>query len=302
MGNLREKKFYVVNSFGKESFQGNPAAVFFDTDDLSVEEMQAAAKQMNLVESVFVTKSKDIKEYDFQLRYFTPEKELPLAGHPTIAAFIALNSEGYLDLGNKDNYKIKTEKGLQEVYVHKKEDEVVVMLKTSTPVFGSVINDKDKVADILSINKEDISDELPMRTVDTGFGLLIVPVKSLDTLMNIKRNIQPLKEFCNSLNVNEVQAFSFETYNKQHTLHTRNICPREGIEDPGCGVGNAALGAYLLKNKYCEQSELNISAEQGVIVNMPCFIETHSFRENDNIQVEVGGTGKIMIKGSLFLE
>ncbi|MDS0525398.1 PhzF family phenazine biosynthesis protein [Clostridium sp. SHJSY1] len=131
--------------------------------------------------------------------------------------------------------------------------------------------------------------------------ILIVPIKSLDALMNIKRNIQPLKEFCNSLKVNEIQAFTFETYNKKYTLHTRNICPRKGIEDPGCGVGNAALGAYLLKNRYCGQDELKISAEQGAIVNMPCFIETHSYRDNDTIKVEVGGIGKTMIKGSLFL-
>ncbi|MBF8984764.1 PhzF family phenazine biosynthesis protein [Lutibacter sp. B2] len=98
-------------------------------------------------------------------------------------------------------------------------------------------------------------------------------------------------------------GFTFETYNEKFTIHTRNICPRNGIEDPGCGIGNAALGAYLLKNKHFNQNEIRLKAEQGKIVNMPCSIEisTNQKEEND-IQVFVGGKGRVMIKGEFNIE
>ena len=110
--------------------------------------------------------------------------------------------------------------------------------------------------------------------------------------MSIKRNIIPLKQLCLELNVDEVQAFTFETYNSHATLHTRNICPREGVEDPACGMGNAALGAYL--QEVSSFIGTSIVAEQGNIVDMPCEIEVEMEEQGD---LWIGGTGKVVIKG-----
>lgn len=296
------KNFYVINSFGDKSFQGNPAAIFLDGSSLDTIKMQAIAKQLNLIETVFIFKNQDNSNFDFQLRYFTPTQELPLAGHPAIAAFIALEASYLINAAKKNKYRIKTEAGIQEITVCKKQNDLVVMMEAKVPVFYPGVSDKFKVAKVLGLDVSDIMDELPIQPVDTGLGHLIIPVKSLESLMKVKRNVNELKELCEKLNAREVQVFTFETYRKEFDIHTRNICPREGIEDPGCGVGNAALGAYLLKNKYIDKQEIRIKAEQGTIVNMPCIIEIHTYKTGDEINVQVGGKGKIMIKGEFFIE
>jgi trans-2,3-dihydro-3-hydroxyanthranilate isomerase len=297
-----KKNFYVINSFGEKPFQGNPAAIFLDGVGLNAITMQSIAKQLNLVETVFITENRNNSNFDFELRYFTPIKELPLAGHPTIAAFIALEASSLINTTKKNNYLIKTKAGIQEIKTCKREEDLIVMMETRKPVFHPTVQNKFEVARVLGLDISDFMNELPIQPIDTGLGHVIIPVKSLESLMKAKRNICDLKELCMKLNVSEVQIFTFDTYNKEFNVHTRNICPREGIEDPGCGVGNAALGAYLLKNRYTNKQEIRIKAEQGIIVNMPCIIEIYAYNRCDGISVQVGGKGNIMIKGEFFIE
>lgn len=94
----------VINSFSGENLTGNPAAVFFEPNGLDNNTLQNIAKQINLVETVFVYPSYNA---DFLFRYFTPNKEVSLAGHPTIAAFMALVNSKKIDLSKKIYIKLK---------------------------------------------------------------------------------------------------------------------------------------------------------------------------------------------------
>ena len=296
----KSKNFYVVNSFAEEKFGGNPAGVFPDARGLDTKTMQSIAKQLNLVETVFITKTKN-KKVDFEFRYFTPEKELPVAGHPTVASFIALAKVNMIDISKKEKYLIKNKKGIQEIIIKNQKNPVVIM-EQAKPTLYKIIEDKKAVADIFGIDVKDLSDTLPVQTVDTGLGHLIVPLKSLKALMKVKRNIKELKEFCQKNNATEAQIFTFETINKKMDLHTRNICPREGIEDPGCGIGNGALGAYLLKHHFKNEQNISLRAEQGNIVNMPCVIEIYGSEKDNDIKVSIGGKGKVMTKGEFYID
>jgi trans-2,3-dihydro-3-hydroxyanthranilate isomerase len=86
------RPFYWIDAFTNKPFGGNPCAVVLDCDSLSADQMQAIAKEMNLSETVFVLTPSG--KADFGARYFTPEEELPFAGHPTIATISALIQEG----------------------------------------------------------------------------------------------------------------------------------------------------------------------------------------------------------------
>ncbi|MGE5473965.1 MAG: PhzF family phenazine biosynthesis protein [Ignavibacteriales bacterium] len=298
---MGKKEFIVVNSFAEKSFGGNPAAVFVNADGLETSIMQLIARQMNLVETAFVFPSTE-NDHDFRFRYFTPLKELPITGHPTIAAIIALIENKQIDVENKPVYRIKTNVGIKQINIGRNQFGPVVTMEQQKPRFLEIVNDRKNVADILGLDLGDLINELPIQAVDTGLGHIIVPVKSLDALMRVQRKIEPLKNLCASLGVMEAQVFTFETYEQDKTLHTRNICPREGIEDPGCGVGNGALGAYLIKHYYKDEAKASIRAEQGNIVNMPCVIETVASRKGDEIDVSIGGNGKVMIEGTFLLD
>lgn len=84
---MRIYPFKLVNVFAKTLFGGNPLVVFPQSDGLNDSEMQQIAKQFNLSEAVFAFSSKTAVA---DLRIFTPERELPLAGHPTLGCAFVL--------------------------------------------------------------------------------------------------------------------------------------------------------------------------------------------------------------------
>ncbi|MGG5741587.1 PhzF family phenazine biosynthesis protein [Bacillus cereus group sp. IBL03679] len=293
-----EKEFMVINSFSGENLTGNPAAIFFDPSGLDNNTLQNIAKQINLVETVFVYPSYNA---DFLFRYFTPNKEVSLAGHPTIAAFMALVNSKKIDLSKKTIYQIETQNGICEVVIENVRNQVLVKMKQSSPKFISPIINKKTIANTLGINEADIAFNLPIQTIDLGVKYLVIAVNSLSALMSVKRDVQLLQELCENLGVREVQIFTFDTYGEDFDFHTRNLCPREGMEDPACGMGNAAVGAYLAKNYYNKQKCIHLRAEQGTIVKMPCLIELFISRKEKDIELYIGGTGKKVVEGKFFI-
>lgn len=288
----------VINSFSGENLIGNPAAVFFDPSGLDDYSLQTIAKQINLVETVFVYPS---DHADFLFRYFTPNKEVSLAGHPTIAACIALVNAKKIDLNKKNTYQIETQNGLREVIIEIFRNQVLVKMKQSSPKFISPLISKKIIANTLGIREADIASHLPIQTIDLGVKYVVIAINSLSALISIKRDVQLLQELCENLGVREVQVFTFETYGEDFDFHTRNLCPREGIEDPACGMGNAAVGAYLAQNYYIDQKVIHLRAEQGTIVKMPCLIELFISKKEEDIELYIGGTGKKVIEGKFFI-
>ena len=299
---VKSKDFLVINSFTTQVFGGNPAAVFYDAADIKGDAMQSIARQMNLVETVFIRTLPGNEPADFEFRYFTPAEELPIAGHPTIAGILALIETGRLDPARRNSCRIETKAGVKDIQLTNDPFDPLIMMEQQAPLFLAAVTERGKAAGVLGLQERDLLPELPVQAVDTGLGHMIVPVRSLEALMRVQRKIEALGSLCRELGVREAQVFTFETHDPAKTLHTRNICPREGIEDPGCGVGNGALGAYLLKNYYQDQTAITLAAEQGNMVNMPCVINISAVREGESMRVAIGGHGKVMIRGAFFLE
>jgi PhzF family phenazine biosynthesis protein len=80
---------HTLDVFTDRRFTGNPLAVVLEADDLSTEQMQAVGRELNLSETVFVLKPQN-PAHSARVRIFTPERELPFAGHPTIGTAILL--------------------------------------------------------------------------------------------------------------------------------------------------------------------------------------------------------------------
>jgi trans-2,3-dihydro-3-hydroxyanthranilate isomerase len=295
----KEKKFLVVNAFADGPFGGNPAGVFPDAYGLDDATMQSFARQLNLVESVFVTPS---AEADYRLRYFTPNGEVPVAGHPSLAAWIALSHQKQIDATKKTKYTQINKVGTQDIeFDLSKPEHPIVTMKQPPPRFLEGAFDSEYVASVFSIDEKYIDTQLPIHAVDCGLGHLIVPLRTLDGLMRVRRNIEPLRKLCQQAGVREAQLFCFETLNKTYNIHTRNLCPREGLEDPACGNGNGALAAYLSRYCWTERKDFTVRAEQGHIVNLPSIIYSRAIRNGKQVDVSVGGTGVVMLEGQFLV-
>ena len=84
--------FVQFDVFSTDAFTGNPLAVINDADDLSDEQMQNIARWTGLSETAFLCTPDDGSSADYKVRIFTPERELPFAGHPTLGAAFAWQS------------------------------------------------------------------------------------------------------------------------------------------------------------------------------------------------------------------
>lgn len=281
--------YYVANAFTQKPFCGNPAAVFLLDDALDTDLMQRIARQLNLVETIFI---KEEGEDAFYFRYFTPHEELPIAGHPTIAGLRVLHE--LVKLHSQEiaiRVKHKTIMG----HVDASQGEPILSVVFDGVVHGEAYNDRARVAKVLGIGVEDIMTDMPIKPSDSGLGHLIVPIASLEALMRVKRDIEPLYALCDSLGCMEIQAFTFETIHDEHDIHTRNICPREGLEDPACGSGNAALMAYL-STAGADKHEYRV--EQGYINHFESIIHGKII---DDTTVMIGGHAIIMGEGKLYV-
>lgn len=114
---MKQYGYQLVNVFAETHFGGNPLAVFPQADGLNQQQMQLIARQFNLSETVFVQAATDqtttnqttANQSAFRkLKIFTPDYEMPFAGHPTVGAAFVLHK--LLDLD--DNYLLQTESGL----------------------------------------------------------------------------------------------------------------------------------------------------------------------------------------------
>jgi trans-2,3-dihydro-3-hydroxyanthranilate isomerase len=95
-------KFHTLDVFTDRRFGGNPVAVVLDADRLGAAEMQAVAREFNLSETVFVLKPEN-PAHSAKVRLFTPTKEMPFAGHPTIGTAILIAEMRLSGAGNGGN-------------------------------------------------------------------------------------------------------------------------------------------------------------------------------------------------------
>jgi trans-2,3-dihydro-3-hydroxyanthranilate isomerase len=89
---MASKTFYMLDVFAMEKYGGNGLAVFRDAGDLSDEEMQAIAREMNQAETTFILSDLE-RDGGYDVRIFSPERELPFAGHPTLGTVYTIQQE-----------------------------------------------------------------------------------------------------------------------------------------------------------------------------------------------------------------
>src|SRR4051812_11585514 len=83
------RRFVTLDVFTDKRFAGNPLAVVLEPDGLDADAMQRVAREFNLSETVFVQPPEN-KAHRAKLRIFTPGRELPFAGHPTVGTAVLL--------------------------------------------------------------------------------------------------------------------------------------------------------------------------------------------------------------------
>lgn len=275
---------YTLYSFAKDNIGGNLAGVVLDADHLSDVQMLNIANQVGFSETAFVHKS---NKATFKVRFFTPNSEVDLCGHATIATFSLLRSKGLIGDGI---FSQETKAGILNITVGHDN----VYMNQILPKYYDIL-DKAEIADSLNLSLNDFLTNLPAQIVSTGLKDVIVAVKSIKILSSIQPDFEKISELSKKYNVIGYHVFSLET-KFGSTAHCRNFAPLYDIkEESATGTSNGALACYLhnygIINKD-QSSELVF--EQGYSIGKPSEILVRLKIKKDKIsEVLVGGTAII---------
>ncbi len=306
---MRKLRYHLVDVFTNQQFGGNPLAVFTNGRGIGAETMQAIAKELNLSETTFVLPPADAAN-DYRVRIFTPEKELPMAGHPTVGTTYVLAREHMIEQGQTGTETIiKLEEGVGTIPVRIEWREGAasfIEMRQPRPTFGARVADLQAVAEMLSIAPEEIAEtNLPLEVVSCGVPFFYVPVKSLRAVQNIKFRVDVWENKLKAIVPPEVFVFTREVEFADSTVHSRMFAPGMGIwEDPATGGASGPLGCYLVRYGVVDcDGWADIMSEQGIEMGRPSFIRIRIAREGEEItDVRVGGECRFMGEGYLEVE
>lgn len=292
-----EKIYYsIVDVFSEGKYTGNPLAVFKNAGNLSDSEMQQIAKEINYSETTFIlSDSKNKGGYD--VRIFTPNEEVPFAGHPTLGTAYIIQNE--LLEGPLDNLILNFKGGQIPVSFNNQEE--VIWMKQNEPTFGQIL-DINKVSDVLNMDIENIDARFPIQEVSTGLPVIIVPLKSLEAVKKVRINKEKYFELIEHTDAKAIMVFCPEVYNSENDLNVRDFADYYGIpEDAATGSANGCLASYLVKYQYFKKSEINIRVEQGYEIERPSLLFLKADDDNGKINVYVGGKVVKIAQGEWFL-
>lgn len=253
--------FRIVNVFtrGTDPFSGNPLCVFENAESLDGETMQRLARQFNLSETTFLTKSPRASAH---VRIFTPAYEMPFAGHPTLGSAYVCRALGWCT----DEATLEMKAGLIPVRAQDRRWTLQANPSTSRACDVTV----DVLADMLGLGVEDI--DSPALWVKAGKEQLIVPLKNEAAV----RKARPRAEKFAAVKSDEGHScvYVFAQLAPGQLLG-RFFFPQDSaiIEDPATGSATANLGGWFIASG----KTLPVSYEiaQGEYVSRPSRLFLH---------------------------
>ena len=171
---------HLVDVFTRERYAGNQLAVVTDASDLEDAEMQAFATEIDFSETTHVETDADAGPQDdgtWPVRIFTPEAEIPFAGHPTLGTAYVIRE--YLANGRPDEVVLDLDVGEVLVEVRESADGVETLWMTQQPpAFGDELA-RDDLAAVLGLDTADLAENYPVQVVSTGLPTVVVTLAGL---------------------------------------------------------------------------------------------------------------------------
>jgi trans-2,3-dihydro-3-hydroxyanthranilate isomerase len=304
-------KYYIVDVFASNKYEGNQLAVFVDLDDrLSDAQMQTMAREINFSETTFI---KSIKESDTEtrcvMRIFTPEHEVPFAGHPSIgttciiAKFLLKSVKSDLILA------LKIGDIPMKILEPKRLDESVFFMRQTQPEFKNVFT-INEISEELGIPLDDLDPSVPIEEITTGLPYIIIPLKNRAAIDHLNLDLNGFISFLEKRNRYRTNSptghstslffFTKETYSADNQYNTRMLLVENGrlSEDAATGSANGCFLAYLLKH---QNSTIKATVEQGFQMHRPSFIYLDGAYTEGSFALNVGGKTQLIAEGIWYI-
>ncbi|MEK6438092.1 PhzF family phenazine biosynthesis protein [Pseudonocardia sp. T1-2H] len=254
MPNLR---FDVVDVFTDRAYAGNPLAVVHGADSLTPEQMQAVAAEFALSETAFALQPTE-PGADYRLRIFTPARELPFAGHPSVGAAWVLARDGVIRRGD-----VVQECGAGLLPVHV--DEAGAQVTGGSPEVGEDL-DAALLATAVGLNPDDVDGAAAPGVAAAGIPFAFLPVHD-DAVARLEPDPEALSAQTDGLVGLAVYSLSADATR----VRLRMFAPDVGVaEDPATGSAAVALAVHLVDRGLLEpDGESAFTVSQGVEIGRP---------------------------------
>jgi trans-2,3-dihydro-3-hydroxyanthranilate isomerase len=293
----RSFKFVTCDVFTDRRFGGNPLAVLPDARGLSDEQMQLIAREFNFSETTFVLPPDDPRN-TARVRIFTPVRELPFAGHPTVGTAFVLATLGTIARETRD---IVFEEGVGPVPVSIEREGQRVTRCTLTAAQlpkqpAATAPSREVLASMLSLEQKDVLEGAECWSC--GLPFLVVPVPDLAALGRCIPNEAIVRR---SLADYPTQAVYPVAREGSESWRVRSFVPHQSIvEDPATGSAAAAFAGWLASRAPRGESTLRYRLNQGVEMGRPSELAVEIDRAGGKVSaVRVGGTAVIVTEGSM---
>jgi len=261
-----------VDVFTGRPFYGNPVAVVLGGEALETEDMQRIACWVNLSETTFLLPS---SQADYRLRIFTPQHELPFAGHPTIGSAYAALESGFVE--KKKLLRQECSAGILDLSF---EDERIF-----------VRGPEPRITDV----RRGLPFAKKLLRIEVGPIWIVGEVADAQELAALKPDMGALAAFTIDHEATGITVFA-PSGEKQTAMHVRSFAPAHGIpEDPVCGSGNLAVAHYLKQTNALKRFGERYIARQGMQMKRDGRVHVRV----DEDGVRIGGRAVTCIEGTL---
>jgi len=296
MPSPRTYRYRVVDVFTTRQFEGNPLAVFPDATGIGDVTMQQIARELNLSETVFIFPATSNKSAA-RLRIFTPGRELPFAGHPTIGTgFVLLDERG----ASLPDGGFVLEENIGPVAVRVDRGDPPMLWLSTPPIRQGRFFDRSSCATALGLSLEDTLDVQP-QLLDAGNPTLIIALRdtgAVDRAWIDGPAIQTLRG-------KDSEFFCVFVFTPTAAgAYSRMFAPELGVrEDPGTGSSTGPLALYMMRNGLASSaSGTRFVSEQGTKMGRRSILHINISGDMGCEGIEVGGNVASVAEATITLQ
>jgi trans-2,3-dihydro-3-hydroxyanthranilate isomerase len=298
------RRYVTADVFTNEKFKGNSLAIVLDASGLSTRQMQAIAIEFAYSETTFVLPPKN-PAHTAQVRIFTPDREIPFAGHPNIGtAFVLASEAAARGQALPDRLVFEELAGLVPVDQIRENGILAgAELTSPEPLSRHSAVSPDRVAACLSLDAADIRlDEHAPQVASVGLPFLVAELVSRDALRRCMPNLQAFKSLLPIDGAFSVYAYTQEVGRTpdeaQTDLQARMFTSRM-TEDPATGSATAAAAALVAQVRGLDTLALRIG--QGVDMGRPSILSATMDIHEGKARVRIGGKCVRVMEGTFQL-
>ena len=281
---MKSRRFIQCDVFSSIPTLGNALAVVVDGQDLSEKSMQQFATWMNLAETTFILQP-DNPKADYRLRIFTPTREMPFAGHPTLGSCTAWLHSGGIP---HEPGIVRQECGVGIVEIDISKHDTMAFKAPPTTIESMDTDNYDAIIEALEIPPDII---LNTAQLDNGPVWQVLELNSADAVLAVDSSRVRWPTF------KAIGLIGAHPSGSECDYEVRMLAPSSGMsEDPITGSLNSAIGHWL-SNENRLQGEITVA--QGTVIGRHGRV---TIRPNaDTNQIQIGGKTNILIQGTVTL-